>query len=474
MADDNASTNTGAAGDAARGNQSDGNESDKPVLPCSSQYVNYDNYGEARPGHLHAGEDFACPAGTEMIACEDGVVHSSPLGGSSGYGIHIDLDVGKYTLRYAHLQKITQTGNVKRGDVIGLANNTGSSFGDHLHFEVRTDGPGGSGFEGTIPPKDYLTGAVDPGGGAAGSTSGGGGAGSFSEEDLFAIGRAASMSSMLQLPGMMNLGESIMMRGAKSIYNDEPLLPFVQQLCESSLRHFQSLPNGAFYAFFPDHFGFYGHRKAYWEIDDIEIVDGGIDLTDESLATHVFVVGDTNLDGGTDLADRVASKGVVTIFDAFASDDMIQKPPAPDEGKKSRQKKDQDGKKKDEDAQKDNMQARLHALEFLRKYGVRPHYEEATFIRNGFFELFYAYTQFQYLWANQFRTQFSFTFMPELYPGGRVRFKDHGFECYIDSVTHTFDYESGFVTQANRSWSTRRWSHPSSCNRDRTILSLAS
>jgi hypothetical protein len=67
------------------------------------------------------------------------------------------------------------------------------------------------------------------------------------------------------------------------------------------------------------------------------------------------------------------------------------------------------------------------------------------------FETFYAFTQFQLLWSRQFLTDFQFTFMPELYPGGVVAFPDHGVRCYLDSVTHTFDYEGGFTTQATLS-----------------------
>lgn len=411
---------------------------EKPVFPCPEQYIEYNNYGESRPGHTHAGEDFSCPGGTDMIACEDGIVHekSDP----AGYGTYIDLDVGKYSLRYAHLSSVTASGSVKRGDKIGVSNNTGSSQGDHLHFEVRTDG-GGYGFGGTIPPKDYLTGAVSSGGGT-GTTSGSGGAGSFSEEDLFAIGRAAAISTQLQLPGLLNFAESITMKGAKSIYNDEPLLPFVEQLCKASLRQFQSLPNGAFFAFYPDQFGLYGHRAPYWNIDNLEIIDGGIQLNDESLATHVFVVGDTNYDGSVNLAEMQASKGVITIYDAFSSDFMLEQ-----EHKPTGTITMKDGK----DREQQNIESYQNADNFLRKYGIRPHYEEAPFIRNSFFEVFYAFTQFQILWSNQFRTSFQTTFMPELYPGGIVAFEDHGIQCFIDSVTHSFDYESGFTTQANLS-----------------------
>ena len=273
--------------------------------------------------------------------------------------------------------------------------------------------------------------------------SGGGGAtgdlGSFSEEDLFAIGRAAAISTTLELPGLMALGESRYMRGAKSIYNDDPLMPFVQELCKASLRQFQSLPNGAFFAFFPDQFGLFGHRNPYWNIENIEIIDGGIELSDDTLATHVFVVGDTNVTGSIDLFDRRASKGVVTIYDAFTSDFLI------DRGETAKEKE----SKKIADPK--NLDGIAEADSFLRRYGVRPHYEEATFIRNSFFEIFYAYTQWQILWSNQFRTQFTFTFMPELYPGGRVAFEEHGFQCFVDEVTHSFDYESGFTTTANLS-----------------------
>ena len=276
--------------------------------------------------------------------------------------------------------------------------------------------------------------------GAPGDSSGAGGLGSFTEEDLFAIGRASAISTQLELPGLLNMAESIWMKGAKSIYNDEPLMPFVEQLCKASLRQFQSLPNGAFFAFFPDQFGMYRHRKPYWNIDNIEIIDGGIELNDEALATHVFVVGDTNLSGDVELSEKVASKGVITIYDAFTSDFMLA-------GRDNHERKKKDKKNADKDKLADHLEAR----QFLRKYGVRPHYEEAPFIRNSFFEIFYAYTQFQLLWSNQFRTSFQFTFMPELYPGGIVAFEDHGIQCYIDSVTHSFDYESGFTTQANLS-----------------------
>ena len=319
---------------------------------------------------------------------------------------------------------------------------------------VGDSGSGGTGWHGS-PSSSYLStftarhppdldgsAGTDPG---RGGTSAGNDLGSFSEEDLFAIGRAAATSSQFQLAGLLDSAESLFMTGAKSIYNDESLLPFIEQLCKSSMRSFQTLPNGAFFAFFPDPFGLYGHRKPYWNIDNVEIIDGGIDLSDEELATHVFVVGDTGPDflgdGQASLVEKQNSKGVVTIFDAFTSDHMIAT------GSNTTGDKVQRSDKEDQK----KLRGYEQAQSFLRKYGVRPHYEEATFIRNGFFEVFYAYSQFQLLWANQYRTQFTFTFMPELYPGGVVAFEEHGIRCYVDEVTHSFDYANGFTTTANLS-----------------------
>ena len=59
-----------------------------------------------------------------------------------------------------------------------------------------------------------------------------------------------------------------------------------------------------------------------------------------------------------------------------------------------------------------------------------------------------AHQTFNLLWSRLFLTTFQFTFMPELYPGGLVGLPDHGLQLYIDGVTHTFDYESGFTTEA--------------------------
>jgi hypothetical protein len=52
------------------------------------------------------------------------------------------------------------------------------------------------------------------------------------------------------------------------------------------------------------------------------------------------------------------------------------------------------------------------------------------------------------LWASQFQSTFSFTFMPEIYPGMIVAFPRHGIQMYVNEVFHQFDYVNGFTTTA--------------------------
>jgi hypothetical protein len=80
----------------------------------------------------------------------------------------------------------------------------------------------------------------------------------------------------LDLPSAFDAVEASMLTGEKSLLNDKPLLPFIQQLCSASLRHFQSLPDGRFYGFYPDYFGEMNQHPPYWNIDDVEILDGQI------------------------------------------------------------------------------------------------------------------------------------------------------------------------------------------------------
>ncbi len=91
---------------------------------------------------LHTGMDFTAPVGTEIYATGDGVVERVERK-RTGYGHNVIIKHGfGYETLYAHMSeinvKVGQT--VKRGEVIGLVGNTGTSVGPHLHYEVIKEG----------------------------------------------------------------------------------------------------------------------------------------------------------------------------------------------------------------------------------------------------------------------------------------------------------------------------------------------
>lgn len=299
------------------------------------------------------------------------------------------------------------------------------------------------------PPSGY-TARHPPGlGGPAGNVkegelATGGGAGNFLGTST--VSKAAAISSFIELPGLLESVESEALKGQRSLMNDKPLLPFVEELTKASLRNFTSLPNGDFYAFIPDYFGGLTQRQAYWEIHDIEVLDGKIYLTDDALATHVYIVGDTNADQEITVLDKIQTAGVVTVFNAFMAD-FITGVSDPKLNSKKASKQEEAGYQKRVENHP-SLADKQKAVDFLSKYGARPYFEEAPMVRSAYFEMFLAYQMFCLLWSQQFEAQFDFTFMPELFPGGLVKFPDYGIQCYIQEVNHRGSYTEGFTTTA--------------------------
>jgi len=90
---------------------------------------------------MHTGVDLACPRNTAVLAAKDGKVEVARICG--GYGKCIVINHGGgYKTRYAHLNSYNcrQGQDVKQGQVIGRVDSTGTSTGNHLHFEVIVNG----------------------------------------------------------------------------------------------------------------------------------------------------------------------------------------------------------------------------------------------------------------------------------------------------------------------------------------------
>ncbi|SCF14435.1 M23 family metallopeptidase [Micromonospora mirobrigensis] len=95
-------------------------------------------YGQ-RWGTLHAGIDFAMPAGTPIHAAAAGTVVKAGDAGD-GYGNSVFIDHGNgYLTHYAHQSslEVSVGDKVAAGEVIGYEGATGDATGPHLHFEVH-------------------------------------------------------------------------------------------------------------------------------------------------------------------------------------------------------------------------------------------------------------------------------------------------------------------------------------------------
>jgi murein DD-endopeptidase MepM/ murein hydrolase activator NlpD len=89
----------------------------------------------------HLGVDLAAKRGQGVFAAAPGVVLNA--GWNGGYGYQVEVQhAPRITTRYSHLSRVmVEPGQIlERGDLVGLAGDTGMATGVHLHFEVWKDG----------------------------------------------------------------------------------------------------------------------------------------------------------------------------------------------------------------------------------------------------------------------------------------------------------------------------------------------
>lgn len=106
----------------------------------------YKKRGSAWSLGYHTGEDHACPRGTPFVAVSWGHVIGAGWGGyphalGRDYGnvVMVEMASGEYEWFGAHLLDIhVRVGQaVIPGMLLGHVDDTGNSFGNHLHFEAR-------------------------------------------------------------------------------------------------------------------------------------------------------------------------------------------------------------------------------------------------------------------------------------------------------------------------------------------------
>jgi murein DD-endopeptidase MepM/ murein hydrolase activator NlpD len=105
------------------------------------------SFSQARGERVHEALDIMAPAGTPVVAVEDGTVaklFTSKAGGLTIYQFDPSHSVAYY---YAHLQGyasgVVDGATVRRGEVIGYVGSTGnaSPTAPHLHFAIFVLGP---------------------------------------------------------------------------------------------------------------------------------------------------------------------------------------------------------------------------------------------------------------------------------------------------------------------------------------------
>ncbi|MDG6938119.1 MAG: transglycosylase SLT domain-containing protein, partial [Nitrososphaerota archaeon] len=223
------------------------------------------------------------------------------------------------------------------------------------------------------------------------------------------------------------LDPSMIFLGDHALIADEPLIDTVRTLCKSSLRSYMETPDGRFLAFFPDYFGIV-KQSPFFTIRDIEVQDLNIEWADAGMATHVFAAGDV-LQGFADtpfdqLTAWMDSAGIVSVEQQGVMDALIAHDP-------------------DDPAYK----LLKDAGTILKRFGARPVKEgPLRYLGSHILEYFYALHQFMMYWSKMWQTTGKFSFLPEVFPGGRVGFEGHDLICFVERVKHVWDNESGYQT----------------------------
>jgi hypothetical protein len=217
----------------------------------------------------------------------------------------------------------------------------------------------------------------------------------------------------------------------RTLMNDQPFLPWLQNLVNASMRSFCSAPNGDFIAWFPDYFGLWG-TAAVMNIRLIELQDFVVNWSDQQMVTHQFLIGNpgvTTFDQDTaGISQDISPDGLFYTTSGIATMDYPEI----------------------FEAIYGKSASPAWTAAFLKRFGARPDVETMPQIQQGAPEFFMALYLFMRRWAGMFTASVPMTFMPELFPGMLLRVPDYGFQAYVTGVTHSGSYGSGgsFTTQA--------------------------
>lgn len=106
----------------------------KPIVDWDKYERGYKFREKTWYSQYHLGLDICCPSWTPLYAPFNGVSKDNSF--TEGGNV-IDFYANGYVFRMMHLAKISKTGEVKEGELIGYTGNSGTlTTGSHLHIDI--------------------------------------------------------------------------------------------------------------------------------------------------------------------------------------------------------------------------------------------------------------------------------------------------------------------------------------------------
>lgn len=114
-------------------------------LPVPKKWFTQSKEWFTKPHHDYPAADIPVPSGTKIFAVAKGkVTAANQVGYNGGMGTSVLITDGDILYEYYHGTpgsiKVKAGDSVKPGDLLMMSDNTGSSTGPHLHFEIEVKG----------------------------------------------------------------------------------------------------------------------------------------------------------------------------------------------------------------------------------------------------------------------------------------------------------------------------------------------
>lgn len=252
----------------------------------------------------------------------------------------------------------------------------------------------------------------------------------------------------------MNAAASQLLVGERALANDEPVWNTVKDIFNSSMRTVMAGPDGTFMAWYPDYWGVSGNTPCLL-LDDIELIDLKITQSDDTFVSHQFCAGVNTggqyltSSGQTSDMQWALTQGVVSIESSTAA---LSSGVLNDVGENAISNEPSELLKKLINIP-EGEEWRFTPRELYRRYGARPAKKQLQHViekpndsgtsggtdANPQYILPFLYALYEFMrnWANQYQMSLQITWMPNIWPGMRVKVKSLGLSGYVTNVQHS-------------------------------------